>query len=70
MPLLMEASAEADLLLIDELEIEPLPDRLIVAESPNTSDSPSCCSCEFCSSGTGQEPPPPKECQLFSLIWG
>lgn len=67
MPSPIRPEADTGLLLIDGLEIEPLPDGLLSAQETATSDFPGCCSCTHCSSGT--EPPTlPAECYFWTLF--
>ena len=78
MPYTFGNAAEADLLLIEGLEIQPLPDSLLAADAAGTSENyPQCCSmdhcsdaqalcsCERCSSGPVDEP-----CTWWSLVGG
>jgi hypothetical protein len=68
MALVTETAAESGLLLIDGLEIAPLPDALLAIDAADTSVQLGCCSCEWCSSNPDEPPPPPKECHLWTLF--
>jgi hypothetical protein len=69
MSTMTETTAETELLLIEGLEIEPLPDVLITSQEVDTFTDPHFCSCEWCSSGPDEPPPPPpKECTWFSFF--
>lgn len=63
MPSPIRPDADTGLLLIDELEIEPLPDELLSAQVADSSGGFPCCSCTQCSAD-----PPPK-CTWFSLAY-
>ena len=71
-------SADADLLLIEGLEIEPLPDSLLAADGAGTSDQWGCCSMEqcsnppspdgYCSCEACSRPAPDDPCTWWSLF--